>query len=187
MLQNLKLDPIYDGFLFLAESARNPPSLKSHHHVELELNLVAKGTITYLAGGDRFTFGPRTLLWMFPTQEHQLVDRSNDAQYYVAVFKPDLIARSCHGETYEGLKRKKTDKGRVLHTLLNSETFDLLRRIMDLMMEKSIDPDVLNREAGFGVDSDFRYRHGDPDGLNAGLHHLLLLCWHFQQAGKHAR
>lgn len=183
MLQDLKLGPIYDGFLFLAESVRNPPSLKSHHHAELELNLVARGTITYITGGGRFSFGPRTLLWMFPAQEHQLVDRTNDAQYYVAVFKPELIARSCHGETYRGLKRKKAEGDRVLHTVLDPETFDFLRRLMERMMEGSLDPDILNREAGFGVGSDFRYRHGDPDGLNAGLHHLLLLCWRLQRSG----
>jgi hypothetical protein len=48
VLQNLKLDRAYHGFLFLAESARNPPSLRSHHHAELELNLVARGTVTYV-------------------------------------------------------------------------------------------------------------------------------------------
>lgn len=181
MLQDLKLDPIYDGFLFLAESARNPPSLRSHHHVELELNLVARGTITYVADGRRLSFGPRSLLWMFPAHEHQLVDRTNDAQNYVAVFKPDLIARSCPGSAYKGLKRKKSEGGKVLHTILDPETFGFLRRMMDHVMEGSIDPDILNREAGFGVESDFRYRHNDPDGLNAGLHHLLLLCWRLQQ------
>lgn len=183
MLQDLKLDPIYDGFLFLAESVHNPPSLKSHHHVELELNLVVRGTITYITGGGRFTFGPRTLLWMFPAQEHQLVDRSNDARNYVAVFKPGLIARSCHTEPYKGLTRKKAEKGRVLHTILDPESYDLLRRMMDRMMEGSLDSDILNREAGFGVESDFRYRHGDPDGLNAGLRHLLLFSWRLQQQG----
>ena len=184
MLEDLKLDPIYDGFLFLAESVRNPPSLKSHHHVELEINLVARGTITYVASGKRFTFGPRTLLWMFPAQEHQLVDRSNDAQYYVAVFKPELIKRSCHTQTYKGLRRKRIDKGRVLHNGLDPESFDFLRRLMNRMMEGSLDPDILNREAGFGVGSDFRYQHSDPDGLNAGLHHLLLLSWRLQQSGR---
>jgi AraC-like DNA-binding protein len=53
--------------------------------------------------------------------------------------------------------------------------------MMDHIMAGSIDPDILNREAGFGVASSFRYRHNDPDGLNAGLHHLLLLCWRLQQ------
>jgi hypothetical protein len=37
---------------------------------------------------------------MFPSQEHQLVDRSNDAQYYVAVFKPELINKSCRSASY---------------------------------------------------------------------------------------
>jgi len=183
VLQDLKLGPEYDGFLFLAESARNPPSLRSHHHAELELNLVARGSITYVTGDGRFTFGPRSLLWMFPAQEHQLVDRTNDAQNYVAVFKPGLIARSCHSAPYKGLKRKKADPGQVLHSVLDPETFVFLRKMMDHVMVGSLDPDLLNRESGFGVGSDFRYRHGDPDGLNAGLHHLLLLCWRFQQAG----
>ena len=110
MLDNLKIDSIYDGFLLLAESARNPPWFHSHHHRELELNLVAAGTITYVVRGERFTFGPRTLLWMFPAQEHQLVNRTNDAQNYVAAFKPDMIARACRGKIYTGLKRKKTAK-----------------------------------------------------------------------------
>src|SRR2546427_757952 len=62
MLENLKLGKSYDGFLYLAESARNPPKLKSHHHIELELNLVVRGTITYVVSGRRFTFPARTLL-----------------------------------------------------------------------------------------------------------------------------
>jgi hypothetical protein len=56
MLENLKLGPRYDGFLFLAEAARNPPILKSHRHIELELNLVVSGHITYVVGGRRYTF-----------------------------------------------------------------------------------------------------------------------------------
>jgi hypothetical protein len=42
---------------------RNPPVIRAHHHAELELNLVARGEITYIVGGKRYTFGPRTLLW----------------------------------------------------------------------------------------------------------------------------
>ena len=180
MLVDLKIGPRYDGFLFLAESARNPPALKSHRHVELELNLVAHGTITYVVGNQRFTFGPRTLLWMYPSQDHQLVDRSDDAQYYVAVFKPALIA-ACRGEVYAGLKRDKLEDHEVLHTVLEPGTFDLIRKTMDVLVADGLDPDILNREAGFGITTDFSFEHGDPDGLNAGLRHLLLLCWRQQQ------
>jgi methylphosphotriester-DNA--protein-cysteine methyltransferase len=184
VLEDLKIDRAYDGFLFLAESARNPPKLRSHHHVELELNLVVRGSITYVLDEGRFTFGARTLLWLFPSQEHQLVDRSTDAQMYVAVFKPGLIARACHTRTYAPLKRRSSGVPGVLHTRLEPESFDLVRKTMDALMQESISPEVLNRESGFGSGSNFSFRHGDPDGLNAGLHHLLLLCWRCQRLGK---
>ena len=67
MLENLKLRKGYDGFLFLAESARNPPKIKSHHHVELELNLVVRENITYVVSGHRFTFQSRTNPPMVPS------------------------------------------------------------------------------------------------------------------------
>lgn len=189
MLEKLKLGPRYDGFLFLAESARNPPALRPHTHVELELNLVVNGTITYVVGGRRISFSKRTLLWLYPTQEHQLVDRTGDAQYYVAVFKPALIKRACRGDGYAGLRRAEpeaTADGEVLHTELTPEAFDLVRRTMDAIVEDGLDPDLLNREAGFGAGSNFRFEHGDPDWLNAGLRHLLLLAWRHQRgrAGK---
>ena len=175
MLENLKLRARYDGFLFLAESARNPPKLSSHHHVELELNLVVRGSITYVIEERRYTFPQGTLLWFFPAQEHQLVDRTDDAQYYVCVFKPSLIRRSCQSASYEGLKRDDPSEGGVLHSILNPTAFDLARRTMDALMDGSLDPELLNREAGFGLNPNFCFEHGDPDGLNAGLHHLLLL------------
>jgi len=180
VLENLKLSPRYDGFIFLAESARNPPVLKSHHHVELELNVVVRGTITYVVSGQRFTFGQRTLLWMYPAQEHQLVDRSDDAQYYVAVFKPSLIAEACRGAGYEGLKRDNVIGDNVLNTVLEPGAFDLIRKTMDAVVADGLDPNVLNRELGFGLKPDFSFEHGDPDGLNAGLRFLLLLCWRSQ-------
>lgn len=189
MLENLKLGPNYDGFLFLAESVRNPPVLRPHHHVELELNLVKAGSITYVVDGQRFTFNKGDLLWIFPAQEHQLVDRTVDAAYYVAVFKPDLIRRSCRGERYRDLKRQRAGRKGVLHTELAPRDFDDLRHAMDALIEDGLDPDLLNREAGFGLSPDFRFKHNDPDWLNAGLRHLLLYGWRLQQgrgAGKAA-
>ena len=43
---------------------------------------------------------------------------------------------------------------------------------------------MLNREAGFGVGSNFPFAHRDREGLNAGLHHLLMLCWRSMRTGK---
>jgi methylphosphotriester-DNA--protein-cysteine methyltransferase len=58
--------------------------------------------------------------------------------------------------------------------------------MMESLMEGSLDADLLNREAGFGPASNFSFEHHDPDALNAGLHHLLLLCWRYQVEGKTA-
>jgi len=187
MLANLKLRRNYDGLLYFAESTRNLQKLQGHHHIELELNLVVQGTITYVVGGQRFTFSQRTLLWLFPHQEHQMVDRSDNAQFYVAVFKPSVIDRYCRNEAYQGLKRGALAHDGVLSTVLRPEPFDLVRKTMDSLMQGSMDSDLLNREAGFGPASDFRFEHSDPDALNAGLRYLLLLSWRSQLAGKATR
>jgi AraC-like DNA-binding protein len=183
MLADLKLSRAYDGLIFLAEAERNPPVMRSHRHVELEVNLVIRGSITYIIAGRRHTFGPGTILWIFPAQEHQLVDRSADARYYVAVFKPELIKRACHGPGYQDLKRKNAAGGGVLSRRLTMEPFDVLRRLMDTLMDGALDADLLNREAGYGDRSDFCYRHDDPDTLNAGLRYLLILCWRYYRSG----
>jgi AraC-like DNA-binding protein len=177
MIEDLRIKPIYDGFLFLAEAARNPPWLRSHRHRELEVNLVTQGSITYVTDGCRLTFPRRTLLWMFPAQEHQLVNRSADAQYYVAVFKPELIAQACRSPAYQGLHERRSPGGTVLQTLLEPRLFNRMVETMEATMDGSLDPAVLNRELGFGIRPGFRFEHSDPDGLNAGLHYLLLLSW----------
>jgi AraC-like DNA-binding protein len=68
--------------------------------------------------------------------------------------------------------------------LLNEESFLFLRRTMDSLMKDALDPDLLNREAGFGFRSDFRFSHHDPDALNAGLHYLLVFCWRHYLEGN---
>jgi len=181
VLENLKLGPEYEGFLFLAESVRNPPALRPHHHEELELNLVGEGEISYVVGDRRYTFPKRTLLWLFPEQVHQLVDRTANAKYYVAVFKPEFIRRACRGKRYRELLQSRPTQGGVAHTELPAEDFDHLRRAMDGILADGIDSDILNREAGFGLSDSFSFRHNDPDWLNAGLRHLLLLSWRYQQ------
>ncbi len=187
MLVNLKLERIYDGLLYLADASRNLQLLQSHHHIELEVNLVVQGTITYVVDGLRFSFSPRTLLWLFPEQDHQLVDRSANAKFYVAVFKPALINRSCRTPAYNGLKRKTNEQGGVLSTLLKPDSFDLIEKTMASLMEGALDADLLNREAGFGQTSNFSFQHSDPDALNAGLHYLLLLSWRSHLMGKATR
>jgi AraC-like DNA-binding protein len=65
----------------------------AHRHVELEVNLVVCGTASYLLGDRRYALTPGTLTWLFPGQDHVLVDESSDHVLWWAVFRPDLVAR----------------------------------------------------------------------------------------------
>ena len=112
------------------------------------------------------------------------MDRTADAQYCIAVFRPELIADARRAEAYAGLKRDHIGEDGVLHAVLRPEAFDLVRRTMDNLMEGSLDADLLNREAGFGLGSSFQFEHGDQDGVNAGLRHLLMLGWRCQRDGR---
>lgn len=68
------------------------PIVSSHRHAELELNLVLRGAATYLFAGRRDRLVRRSLIWLWPTQDHILTDRSPDFDTWVAVFRP-LLSR----------------------------------------------------------------------------------------------
>ena len=64
---------------------------QGHRHAELELNLVVRGTASYLLGERRYEMTPGTLTWLFPGQDHVLVDESADHELWWAVFRPGLV------------------------------------------------------------------------------------------------
>ena len=66
---------------------------RSHRHAELELNLVVRGTASYLMNDRRYELTAGTLTWLFPDQEHVLVDESADHALWWAVFRPSAVAR----------------------------------------------------------------------------------------------
>ena len=67
---------------------------RAHRHAELEVNLVVRGTASYLLGDRRIALTPGTLTWLFPGQDHVLVDESSDHELWWAVFRPALVART---------------------------------------------------------------------------------------------
>lgn len=187
MFADLKLSDAYDGLLYLADTSRNLAQIQSHSHSELELNLVVEGTVAYVMNGRRFSFSARTLLWIFPAQEHQMVTRAANTRFYVVAFKPGLIARSCRSEPYLGLKSEAGSDEDIPSCVLDPRRYELVRGVMETLSEGLLDADLLNREAGYGPGSNFCYEHREPDALNAGLHYLLFLCWKYQLSGKSNR
>jgi AraC-like DNA-binding protein len=128
---------------------------RAHRHAELEVNLVVRGTASYLLGDRRYALRPGTLTWLFPGQDHVLVDESPDHELWWAVFRPALVAQiATSGHARPLLEEdpveqfsRRLDSGRV------RRLGALFREVQDA--EKSVD-DVL---------------------VNTGLAYLLSFAW----------
>jgi len=125
---------------------------RPHRHAELEVNLVVSGTASYVLGERRYELSPGTLAWLFPGQDHVLVDESADHVLWWAVFRPSLVARAATAPDAAPL-------------LTPDPSGDFSRRL----------PFGEARRLGalFGDLHDA----GDPDLSNAGLAYLLLRAW----------
>jgi len=67
---------------------------RPHSHAEPELNLVVRGSASYLVDGRRYALGRHSLLWLFPSQAHVLLDQSAHFHMWVGVFNRDTMRRA---------------------------------------------------------------------------------------------
>jgi len=61
-----------------------------HAHDEFEVNLVTSGRGTYLVAGERTVLRPRSLIWLFPEQEHILQDFTRDFTMWILVLSSEF-------------------------------------------------------------------------------------------------
>lgn len=71
--------------------------LPPHAHDELELNLVLAGSAQYLLRRQRYDLSVGSFVWLFPGQQHMLMNYSPGFVMWVAVFTPELVS-SCVAE-----------------------------------------------------------------------------------------
>jgi len=151
MLQRLKLPSHLDG---KAWRYSNPARAnRRHHHAELELNLVTRGAGTYLLGNRHYQIRRGDLLWLFPSQEHVLIEQTSDFEMWIAVFRRRLI------------KRSATDLA-SLPLLQRGFAGDTCRRLRQ--------QDLSRLEELFAQLTD---TSDEPGFLNAGLAYVLLQAW----------
>jgi len=111
---------------------------RTHRHAELEVNLIVRGTASYLLGDRRYALTTGTLTWLFPGQDHVLVEESSDHELWWAVFRPALVAqiattryaRPLLEEDPVGQFSRRLDSDRVrrlgalFHDVQDAETID---------------------------------------------------------------
>ena len=162
MREKLRLPTGSEGnvWQFRGRNARRPDDWQPyfHTHAELEINLITRGQAKYLVGDKRHNLEPGVQIWLFPTQEHLLIDSSPDFEMWIAVFRTGLVRRVCTAD--DDLILRKLDPGRVLIRALRP---------------------VRTRELS-GLHEQVRDSVQDRQRLNLGLGFLLLRSWTAHQA-----
>jgi AraC-like DNA-binding protein len=154
MKEKLQLKPGAEGFAFLINSLRQ--RIASHHHEELEVNLVLRGRGTYLFGQRRVPLAVNSMIWLFPEQEHVLVDWSHDFSMWVLVFRPNLVRR--HAQTGARRVLRADDPGEIFCRQVDARQVELLNRVYQ------------DAAGGEGIDA-----------ANAALGYALVASWQAYQ------
>jgi AraC-like DNA-binding protein len=92
MRQHLDLPRELDGNLWHYANRGRTHAL--HHHAELEFNLVTQGAGLYLMANRKYRIRRGDLLWLFPAQEHVLIEQTLDFEMWIGVCKPAAVRRA---------------------------------------------------------------------------------------------
>jgi AraC-like DNA-binding protein len=147
MKEKLKIRPGANGFAFLVtERFRR---IAPHHHDELEVNLVLTGRATYLFGNRRVPLPAHSMIWLFPGQEHVLIDWSHDFSMWVMVFRQELVRR----ETEQAGRRilRSTDPGAIFCRQIAPRQVDGLSQVFQDAADAKDDLEFLNAALGYAL------------------------------------
>ncbi|MGB7157526.1 MAG: AraC family transcriptional regulator [Tepidisphaeraceae bacterium] len=159
MREILSLPKGLDGWAWRYRFANHV--FRRHRHEELELNLVTSGSASYLVGDRRYDLRRGTLVWLFPAQEHVLLEQSPNYQMWIAVFRPPLLRRAATSPQTLALRQP-------------SPAGTFCRRLDDQTSARLV-----------GLLSDLHDAATDPQRFNAGLAYALLTAWSsFQGANE---
>ncbi len=64
-----------------------------HLHDEIECNFVCSGTARYLVAGHTYEIKKGAMIWLFPEQEHTLLDFSTDFSMWVLLFRKTVFEK----------------------------------------------------------------------------------------------
>ncbi len=151
MRQQLKLPNQLDGNLWHYQQEGRANAM--HHHAELEFNLVTQGEGLYLLANRKYQIRRGDLLWLFPAQEHVLIEQSADFAMWIGVAKPKTVQRLASDDNAKVLRQK-------------NPAGEFCRRLAQ--------PALLRLETMFAEIVATRERCGL---FNAGMNHALLTAW----------
>ena len=157
MRQQLELPQSLDGNLWFYRNLGR--ALAMHHHAELEFNLVTQGSGLYLLENRKYEIRRGDLLWLFPAQEHLLIEQTLDFEMWIGVARPQTIQRIAVDEGTTVL-RQKNPPGEYCRRLPQPVLGQLEKLFTQIAAST-----------------------GKPGWFNAGLAYAFLTAWQqFEQA-----
>jgi AraC-like DNA-binding protein len=157
MRQHLDLPTRLDGNLWHYGNLGRTHAM--HHHAELEFNLVTQGTGVYLLANRKYRIRRGDLLWLFPAQEHVLIEQTSDFEMWIGVFKPKAVRRIAVDATAKVLQQANPGG-------------EYCRRLTQHSLAR-LDATCAEVAAA----------HDRPGLFNTGLAYVLLNAWeHFEHA-----
>ncbi|MGB8352568.1 MAG: AraC family transcriptional regulator [Chthoniobacteraceae bacterium] len=148
MKEKIPIVPGAEGFA-LCHSWPGVGLRYSHHHEELEVNLVLSGKAAYLFGRERIPLVAGSMIWLFPRQEHMLIDRSHDFMMWVLVFKPKFVEHY----TQESGRRilRSPDPGTIFCRQLDPPTVDAFNHIYQSAATGENDLELTNTALAYAL------------------------------------
>ena len=122
-----------------------PQPRAAHRHAEIELNLVTAGRAVYLLGDRRYDLTRNSLVWLFPDQDHILLDESANYAMWIGVWTPGLLARVCTTPRTV-LLRELDPPGRFCRQLSEAQS----QRLCALFRDVEREPETALFHAGLG-------------------------------------
>ena len=156
-----------------------------HRHDELECNLVISGGGAYLIDGQRVDLGRNSVLWLFPEQEHMLLDQTDDFVMWIVVLKPDYLRQICTDDMSRTLLARRPTGSFLRH--LSQSQFDPLVALCQKVAQ--VEEAIAHYNAGLGylfLSIWSAFQEGSLVPLNAPIHPAVDKITRYIHAGRAA-
>jgi AraC-like DNA-binding protein len=143
----IDLDLPTDREGFVSDYRQHGKWLK-HRHDELELNLVTASSAEYLVGDQKLPISRNMLIWLFPEQDHILLNPSPDFRMWILTVRPSFLSQICTTDETRALT--KTRSSSKFFKRLSEPNAQLLGRLLSEIYEET-DSAVHNAGLAFAV------------------------------------
>lgn len=126
-----------------------------HQHVELEFNLITQGSGIYLSGQDKYHVRRGDLIWLYPKQQHLLVQETPDFEMWIAVLKPETLARIATDANQQPLRRDESNGGCCRR--LTQRQLQRMDTLLGEILPTKDQPAHFNAGLGYGFLTSWKY------------------------------